>query len=143
VLEVTEHAPVDDYTELNSALRDLRRRGLRLAIDDAGAGFASLRHIVLLSPHLVKLDITLIRNVDSDEVRRAVVTAITAFASQIGARVVAEGVETAAELATLRDIGVQFAQGFFIGIPGDIPVDIDDAWSLAVRGARTTSAAVG
>src|SRR5919109_173239 len=143
VLEVTEHAPVDDYTELNSALRDLRRRGLRLAIDDAGAGFASLRHIVLLSPHLVKLDITLIRNVDSDEVRRAVVTAITAFASQIGARVVAEGVETAAELATLRDIGVQFAQGFFIGIPGDIPADIDDAWSLAVRGARTTSAAVG
>jgi EAL domain-containing protein (putative c-di-GMP-specific phosphodiesterase class I) len=143
VLEVTEHAPVDDYTELNSALRDLRRRGLRLAIDDAGAGFASLRHIVLLSPHLVKLDITLIRNVDSDEVRRAVVTAITAFASQIGARVVAEGVETAAELATLRDIGVQLAQGFFIGIPGDIPADIDDAWSLAVRGARATSAAVG
>jgi EAL domain-containing protein (putative c-di-GMP-specific phosphodiesterase class I)/DNA-binding NarL/FixJ family response regulator len=143
VLEVTEHAPVDDYTELNSAMRDLRRRGLRLAIDDAGAGFASLRHIVLLSPHLVKLDITLIRNVDSDEVRRAVVTAVTAFASQIGARVVAEGVETAAELATLRDIGVQFAQGFFIGIPGDIPADIDDAWSLAVRGARTTSAAVG
>jgi EAL domain-containing protein (putative c-di-GMP-specific phosphodiesterase class I)/AmiR/NasT family two-component response regulator len=143
VLEVTEHAPIDDYAELNEALGSLRRRGLRVAIDDAGAGFASLRHIVLLAPDLVKLDITLIRNVDSDEVRHAVVTAITAFASQIGARVIAEGVETAAELAALRDIGVQFAQGFFIGIPGEIPIDIDEAWSLAVRGERATNATVG
>jgi EAL domain-containing protein (putative c-di-GMP-specific phosphodiesterase class I)/FixJ family two-component response regulator len=141
VLEVTEHAPVDDYAELNEALGSLRRRGMRVAIDDAGAGFASLRHIVLLAPDLVKLDITLIRNVDSDEVRRAVVTAITAFASQIGARVVAEGVETAAELATLREIGVHFAQGFYIAIPGVIPSDVDAAWSLAARDGRAATAA--
>jgi len=142
VLEVTEHAPVDDYAELNEALGSLRRRGLRVAIDDAGAGFASLRHIVLVAPDLVKLDVTLIRNVDSDEVRHAVVTAITAFASQIGARVVAEGVETAQELETLRQIGVQFAQGFYLGIPGEIPADIDEAWSLASPDKRETNATV-
>jgi EAL domain-containing protein (putative c-di-GMP-specific phosphodiesterase class I)/CheY-like chemotaxis protein len=133
VIEVTEHAPVDDYAELNDALRGLRTKGLRLAIDDAGAGFASLRHIVLLSPDLVKLDVTLIRNVDSDEVRRAVVTAITAFASQIGARVVAEGVETAGELSALEDIGVHLAQGYYLGRPGPIPADAIEAWSLSSR----------
>jgi EAL domain-containing protein (putative c-di-GMP-specific phosphodiesterase class I)/AmiR/NasT family two-component response regulator len=133
VLEITEHAPVDNYAELNDALNSLRRRGLRIAIDDAGAGFASLRHIVLLAPDLVKLDVTLVRNVGADEVRRAVVTAITAFASQIGARVVAEGVETFEELATLRAIGVQFAQGYYLGIPGEIPAGIDQTWSLAYR----------
>lgn len=133
VLEVTEHAPIDDYAELNDAIRGLRTKGLRLAIDDAGAGFASLRHIVLLSPDFVKLDITLIRNVDSDEVRHAVVTAITAFASQIGARVVAEGVETAEELAALKDIGVHLAQGFYLGRPGPIPADVMQAWSLSSR----------
>lgn len=133
VLEITEHAPVDDYAELNEALRGLRTKGLRLAIDDAGAGFASLRHIVLLSPDLVKLDITLIRNVDSDEVRHAVVTAITAFASQIGARVVAEGVETAGELSALEDIGVHLAQGYYLGRPGPIPADVFEAWSLSSR----------
>jgi EAL domain-containing protein (putative c-di-GMP-specific phosphodiesterase class I) len=130
---VTEHAPVDDYAELNDALRDLRTRGLRLAIDDAGAGFASLRHIVLLSPDLVKLDVTLIRGVGEDEARHAVVTALTAFASQIGARVVAEGVETAEELAALEEIGVHFAQGYYLGRPGPIPADVDQAWGLASR----------
>lgn len=133
VLEVTEHAPVDDYAQLNAALSSLRRKGLRIAIDDAGAGFASLRHIVLLSPDLVKLDVTLVRNVGGDEVRHAVVTAITAFASQIGARVVAEGVETFQELKALREIGVHFAQGYYLGIPGEIPADVEQAWSLASR----------
>jgi EAL domain-containing protein (putative c-di-GMP-specific phosphodiesterase class I)/DNA-binding NarL/FixJ family response regulator len=133
VLELTEHAPVDDYAALNEALSTLRKRGLRVAIDDAGAGFASLRHIVLLAPDLVKLDVTLVRNVGGDEVRHAVVTAITAFASQIGSRVIAEGVETFEELMALREIGVHFAQGYYLGIPGEIPADIEQAWSLASR----------
>jgi EAL domain-containing protein (putative c-di-GMP-specific phosphodiesterase class I) len=77
----------------------------------------------------VKLDITLIRNIDGDEVRRAVVTALAAFASQIGARLVAEGVETAEELAALKAIGVRFAQGFYLGLPGEIPAGIAGGWS--------------
>jgi len=137
---VTEHAPVDDYSALNDALSPLRTQGLRVAIDDAGAGFASLRHIVRLCPDLVKVDLTLIRNIDGDGVRRAVVTALAAFASQIGAKIVAEGVETAEELAALRAIGVRFAQGYHLGVPGAIPASIAEGWSKdrpgTVRAAR-------
>jgi EAL domain-containing protein (putative c-di-GMP-specific phosphodiesterase class I) len=129
MLEVTEHAPVDDYVALTEALSPLRDQGLRVAVDDAGAGFASLRHIVRLCPDLVKVDLSLIRNIDGDEVRRAVVTALAAFASQIGAKIVAEGVETAGELAALRAIGVRFAQGYHLGVPGAIPANIADGWS--------------
>jgi EAL domain-containing protein (putative c-di-GMP-specific phosphodiesterase class I)/CheY-like chemotaxis protein len=147
MLEVTEHAPVDDYVALTEALSPLRDQGLRVAVDDAGAGFASLRHIVRLCPDLVKVDLSLIRNIDGDEVRRAVVTALAAFASQIGAKIVAEGVETAGELAALRAIGVRFAQGYHLGVPGAIPANMADGWSkdrpstARAGGARASSPA--
>jgi EAL domain-containing protein (putative c-di-GMP-specific phosphodiesterase class I) len=118
VLEVTEHLPVEDYAVLGVALESLRSRGLRLAIDDVGAGFSSLRHIVHLGPDLLKLDVSLIRDLDRDDVRRAVVEALTSFAARIGANVIAEGIETTAELAALQDIGVGFGQGYFLGRPG-------------------------
>jgi EAL domain-containing protein (putative c-di-GMP-specific phosphodiesterase class I)/ActR/RegA family two-component response regulator len=141
VLEVTEHAPVDDYEALTDTLSSFRERGLRVAVDDAGAGFASLRHIVRLSPDLVKLDITLIRNIDGDEVRRAVVAALVAFASQIGAKIVAEGVETAEELAALRTIGVRFAQGFHLGLPGSISGGISGGWGRGRPGGARSGGA--
>jgi EAL domain-containing protein (putative c-di-GMP-specific phosphodiesterase class I) len=121
VLEMTEHARVDDYPALKAALGTFRERGVRLAIDDAGAGFASLRHIVLLHPDFIKLDMTLTRDVQVDETRRALVAALVAFGSQIGARVVAEGVEFAEQLATLRQAGVQFGQGFYLARPQALP----------------------
>jgi EAL domain-containing protein (putative c-di-GMP-specific phosphodiesterase class I) len=123
VLEMTEHARVDDYPALKAALGGLRERGIRLAIDDAGAGFASLRHIVLLHPDLIKLDMTLTRDVHVDETRRALVVALVAFGSQIGASVIAEGVETAEQLATLRQAGVQLGQGFHLARPNALPID--------------------
>jgi len=127
VLEMTEHARVDDYSALKAALGGFRERGIRLAIDDAGAGFASLRHIVLLHPDFIKLDMTLTRDVHRDETRRALVVALVAFGSQIGASVVAEGVETAEELATLREVGVQFGQGFYLARPRALSDD-EDSW---------------
>jgi len=127
VLEMTEHARVDDYSALKAALGGFRERGIRLAIDDAGAGFASLRHIVLLHPDFIKLDMTLTRDVHRDETRRALVVALVAFGSQIGASVVAEGVETAEELATLREVGVQFGQGFYLVRPRALSDD-EDSW---------------
>jgi EAL domain-containing protein (putative c-di-GMP-specific phosphodiesterase class I) len=123
VLEMTEHARVDDYPALKAALGGFRKRGIRLAIDDAGAGFASLRHIVLLHPDFIKLDLTLTRDVHVDETRRALVVALVAFGSQIGASLVAEGVETAEQLATLRQAGVQFGQGFHLALPEALPGD--------------------
>jgi EAL domain-containing protein (putative c-di-GMP-specific phosphodiesterase class I) len=121
VLEMTEHARVDDYPALKAALGTFRERGVRLAIDDAGAGFASLRHIVLLHPDFIKLDMTLTRDVHIDETRRALVAALVAFGSQIGAKVVAEGVEFAEQLATLRQAAVQFGQGFYLTRPQALP----------------------
>jgi EAL domain-containing protein (putative c-di-GMP-specific phosphodiesterase class I)/AmiR/NasT family two-component response regulator len=128
VLEMTEHARVDDYQELKAAIGGFRERGIRLAVDDAGAGFASLRHIVLLHPDFIKLDLTLTRDVHVDEARRALVVALVAFGSQIGAEVVAEGIETDEQLATLRQAGVQFGQGFYLARPQALPID-GNPWS--------------
>jgi len=121
LLEVTEHAPVEDYDVLNASLRRLRARGVRLSIDDAGAGFASLQHIIRLAPDFIKLDITLTRGIDGDPVRRALATALISFASEIGGSIIAEGIETEAEFETLRALGVAFGQGFFLGEPAPLP----------------------
>lgn len=121
VLEVTEHAPVGDYANLESALRSLRGDGVRLAIDDAGAGFASLRHILRLAPEVIKLDNSLTRGIDADRPRRALASALISFASEIGAVIVAEGIETADELEALRSLGVRLGQGYFLGRPSALP----------------------
>ena len=117
VLEITEHAQIDDYESLHSALAPLRARGVRLAIDDAGAGFASLRHILRLSPDIIKLDSSLIRNISGDQARLALTEALISFGALIGAATIAEGVETENEAGTLRALGVDFAQGHLIGSP--------------------------
>ena len=121
VVEITEHAPVEDYDKLSGAIGKARAAGLRLAIDDAGAGYASLRHILRLAPDIVKLDMSLTRNLQADKRRRALVAALVPFAREIGAIVIAEGIETDAELTTLRAFGAEWGQGFLLGRPG--PVD--------------------
>ena len=120
VIEVTEHAPVQDYLGVGRALEPLRRHCARLAVYDAGAGFASLRHILRLSPDIIKLDIALTRDIDKDRARRALASGLIAFASEMGAAIVAEGVETEGEIETLRDLGVLFGQGFFLAEPASI-----------------------
>ena len=117
VLEITEHDYIEDYPALLSALAPLRARGLRVAIDDAGAGYASLRHVLHIQPELIKLDISLTRNVDTDPKRRALASALIAFARETEARIVAEGVETAEQLRTLRQLGVGSVQGYFLARP--------------------------
>lgn len=117
LFEVSEHARVHDYDELNSALAKLRERGGRLAIDDAGAGFASLQHILRLRPDFIKLDMTLTRGVDTDPARRALATALTNFAAEIGARIIAEGIETLDEMDALVALGIGLGQGFYLGYP--------------------------
>ena len=120
-LELTEHAVIDTYDDLLDALRRLRGRGVRLAVDDAGAGYASFRHVLCLQPDLIKLDVTLTRDVDVDAPRRALAAALITFAQQTGSAIVAEGVETASELRTLRALGVTAAQGYHLGRPGVLP----------------------
>jgi len=120
VLEITEHAVINDYEHLHDALENLRRAGVRVAIDDAGAGFASMRHIVKLSPDMIKLDMSLTRGIDQDPTLRAMASALIAFARETGSTVIAEGVETAGELDALRGLGVNKVQGFLLGQPMEL-----------------------
>lgn len=118
VVEVTEHASVTDYTTLERPRQRLRDLGVRLAIDDAGAGYSSLRHIVTLSPDIIKIDRALVADLDKDRARRALVMAVVVYAVEIGPTlVVAEGVETEAELDALRSLAVDAAQGYLTGRP--------------------------
>jgi EAL domain-containing protein (putative c-di-GMP-specific phosphodiesterase class I)/CheY-like chemotaxis protein len=120
-LEITEHSVVDDYGVLEAALSPLRESGVRLTIDDACAGLSSLRHVVVLQPDLIKLDLALTRDVHTDENRSALVTALVGFASRIGADVVAEGVESEPQLRALGDLGVRYGQGFYLTRPEPMP----------------------
>lgn len=117
VLEVTEHVEIDCYTELIEALTPLCAKGLGLAVDDAGAGYASFQHVLQLRPDIIKLDRALISGVDTDAARRSLVTAIILLALGLDTTVTAEGVETAAELDTLVSLGVDHAQGYPLGRP--------------------------
>lgn len=123
VVELTEHSEVTDYAALTRRLAALREAGVRLAVDDTGAGFASLRHILQLHPDLIKLDLALTRDVDTDPARRALAAALVTFGDEIGASVVAEGVETSGELTVLRDLRVDAAQGYYLGRPQPLPLD--------------------
>ena len=123
VLEITEHAAVNDYQELSAAaLRRLRTLGVRIAIDDTGSGFASLSHILILRPDIIKLDLALVRGIHADPARRALAAGLLVFAEQIGAQIVAEGVETENELAALRELGVTYGQGYHLGRPAPLPL---------------------
>ncbi len=117
VLEVTEHHHVVDYGPLASALAPLRRLGLRIAVDDAGAGFASMRHILLLKPDVIKLDRDIIAGIDTDPGQRALGAAMVGFAKEIGAVLVAEGIETEAELSAVAELGMTAGQGYLLGRP--------------------------
>lgn len=120
VIEVTEHAAVPDYDALSQALAPLRLRGARLAIDDAGAGYSSMRHILHLAPDIIKLDMSLTQHIDTDYKRRALAKGVTSFAHEIGSLVIAEGVEHHGELDMLRQIGVDCAQGYLLSKPIDL-----------------------
>ena len=118
VIEITEHVAISDYDVQNEALKSLRERGVRLAVDDTGAGYASLSHVLQLRPDIIKIDRSLIARLPTDPARRSLVTALVLLALDIGATVTGEGVEEeAAELETLATLGVGFAQGYFLARP--------------------------
>jgi EAL domain-containing protein (putative c-di-GMP-specific phosphodiesterase class I) len=117
VIELTEHAVIDDYSDLTETLIELRKQGLRLAVDDTGAGFASLAHILKLAPDFIKLDRGLVTGIDLDPVRRSLATALVSFATETGAQIIAEGVETQDELNVVHRLGIHCAQGFHLGRP--------------------------
>lgn len=118
VLEITEHARVSEYAQLIEELQSVRASGIRLAIDDAGAGYASLQHIIQLQPDIIKLDMSLTRHIDTNPARRALAAALIYFARETNCQIVAEGIETTGELEALRQLGITKGQGYFLGRPG-------------------------
>jgi EAL domain-containing protein (putative c-di-GMP-specific phosphodiesterase class I) len=121
VLEVTEHAPVENYPRFRVAIGRMRERGARLAIDDAGAGFASLRHILELNAELIKLDGSLTHSLEADPRRRSLASAMIEFGRESGASVLAEHIESEMQLCELRRLGVTYGQGYHLGRPQTVP----------------------
>ena len=139
VLEVTEHAAVTDNGQIAAAIAPFRKDGLLLAVDDAGAGYAGLQHILQLRPDIIKLDMCLTRHIDADAARRSLASALVRFASETGALLVAEGIETEAELLTLRALGVQLGQGYLLGRP----FTLGDAMVLTTQNSADPARAIG
>jgi EAL domain-containing protein (putative c-di-GMP-specific phosphodiesterase class I) len=123
VLELTEHSAVSDYAPYCALMADLRGLGFRLAVDDAGAGYSSLRHIVDLAPDVIKVDRSLVQGIDVDPARRSLFVALVTFAADLGAILVAEGVENADEARQLSTWGVRLAQGWHYGRPEPLATD--------------------
>jgi EAL domain-containing protein (putative c-di-GMP-specific phosphodiesterase class I) len=136
IVELTEQIRVDDYPHLAGSLRALRDTGARFAVDDAGAGFASLMHILKLAPDFIKLDGELIKSIDIDPVRRSLAAALMRFAEETGAVLIAECIETPAELHALRELGVRYGQGFHLARPAPA----SDLSQLLERAAATLAA---
>jgi len=120
MVELTEHLHVDDYEGFTSKLGALRRAGGTVAIDDFGAGYANLRHILKVRPEWIKLDISLTERIDESPVAHALASALAAFAEEVGVRVIAEGIETEEELDALKEIGFRYGQGFYFGVPAPL-----------------------
>jgi EAL domain-containing protein (putative c-di-GMP-specific phosphodiesterase class I) len=130
VLELTEVIPDDEYPHFISAITPLRDRGLRIAIDDSHSGAAALSRMVHLRPDFIKLGRDIISGVDSDSTQQSLAASMVDFAEQIGTALVAEGVETRAELQALTDLGISAGQGYLLGRPSVRPQDWA-AWNTA------------
>ncbi|HEX4733636.1 MAG TPA: EAL domain-containing protein [Thermoleophilaceae bacterium] len=118
VIEVTEHELASDDAALAADLAELRRRGARIAVDDAGAGYSGLQQLMRVAPDLIKLDRSLVQNIHEDPAKQALVDSFVRFGRRTGAQVVAEGIETEEELRVLADLDVTYGQGYFLAKPG-------------------------
>jgi EAL domain-containing protein (putative c-di-GMP-specific phosphodiesterase class I) len=116
VLEITERIGLDAVAG-PARVAMLRRRGYRIAVDDLGAGYAALGAIATLEPDIVKLDMSLVRDIDQHATKRRVVGAIATLCRELGSQVIAEGVETPAELGAVRELGIDLIQGFLLARP--------------------------
>lgn len=120
-VEITEHAAVEDYCALRVARDDLRARGVRLAIDDVGMGFSELHHIIESEPDSIKIDVAVVRDVDSSLAKAAMIEALVAFGRRTGVLVIAEGIATEAELTSLRAMGVAWGRAITWVVPVTSP----------------------
>lgn len=117
IFEITENERVVDKAHLKRILQDYKRRGFKTAIDDFGSGYSGLNLLAEFQPDLIKLDMDLVRDIDSSKVRRAIIQGILGVCEALSIEVIAEGVETAAEYATLKEMGIYYFQGYLFARP--------------------------
>ncbi|MCX8017014.1 MAG: EAL domain-containing protein, partial [Rhodocyclaceae bacterium] len=117
MFEVTEGERVSDFSHLINIFSDYRRRGFATAIDDFGAGYSGLNLLAEFQPHVIKIDMELIRGVESSPARQAIVAAIAMMAERLGITLIAEGIETTGERDTLRELGIRYQQGYLFARP--------------------------
>ena len=117
VLELTERGMIVDFDEFRADLANLRELGFRVAIDDAGAGHSCLQSLVEVRPDWVTLDMSLIRGVDTNEVKRDLVASLIGFGERTGMKLITEGIETMSQLTTLQSLGARYGQGFLLSRP--------------------------
>lgn len=131
VVELTEHTAITSYQALCTALDELRHEGIRVAVDDAGAGFSSLAHVLEIRPSLLKIDRSIVNGLQLDPARMALVEAIIDIANRVDATVIAEGIESRADLDCIGSLGITHAQGYFLGRPAALPA-VEQAPSAVV-----------
>lgn len=137
VVELTEHAAIEDYDEIVSACHEVRAAGGRVAIDDVGNGNATLRNVLDLKPDIIKLDASLISHIDDDAARHEMAASLVGFADAMGCQVIAEGIERRDELVACQDVGVRWGQGFLLGRPSELDATLgtfDPAAALPLVG---------
>ena len=127
VMEITEHHRIDEYPVFLTQLDQLRSRGIRIAVDDVGAGFSSFAHVLELDPDIIKLDRSIVAGIDSDLARQAITRAVVDLGRHRDATVVAEGVENVDELRAISLLGIHVAQGYFFRRPGPLGDILDVA----------------
>jgi EAL domain-containing protein (putative c-di-GMP-specific phosphodiesterase class I) len=142
ILEITEQSPVQDYPQLVDRLHRFRDRGAIIAVDDTGAGYASIRHLLSLRPEVVKLDRSLVTGVDRDPSRAGAVSALGAFAGVLDAWIIAEGVEHLSELERLIELDVPMVQGFYLGRPARDMTRLSPTISAEIERAQRPTASL-
>ena len=143
VFEITEHTPFPEARSLATQMAHVRERGGRIALDDVGSGFTSIRHVLALAPEFIKLDRTLVELAEHESRHRAMVRALCSFAEETGSAVVAEGVETSQQLEMLRGLGVGLGQGYLWARPGPLGAGSTHPQPHPIRKLATTPAANG
>jgi PAS domain S-box-containing protein len=134
-VEITEHLEIDDYDEIVMKLASLSTTGGQVAIDDFGAGYASLKHVLRVIPGWIKLDLSLTERIGENPVAHALAAALVTFADETGVKVIAEGIEEADQVKTLLDLGIHYGQGYHYGRPGSIEQMAERAPALSPAAA--------
>lgn len=142
VFEITERTSIDDFSSFRRSLEHYRRHGFQIAIDDAGAGYSSLQAIAEIQPDFIKIDYSLVKDIDKAVTKKKLLETFHIFAQKTNSQIIAEGIESEDELACLKNMGIPYGQGFFLARPGHPPPPVDSRALSCLAGLSTGAAKI-